>query len=131
MGGLILVSNSRVKNAVESLLSSAIRIETNAREEVRRRISDIERELSHIAEEREESFNLQFFERGNEDIPLRRITDKVFFSKERSSFFFVVRDPDEDVSVFDFRTLRKFSELPEMREAILRDPAFHKAVIGE
>lgn len=131
MGDLILVSSSRTKKTVESLLSSALRIETNAREEVKRRISDIERELLLIAEEREKSFDLQLFARGQEDLPLRKIRDKVFFSKERESFFFVVKDPDEDVSVFDFRTLKKFSELPEMREATLRDPEFHKAVIGE
>lgn len=131
MGGLILVSSSRAKNAVESLLSSAVRIETSAREEVKRRISDIEKELLLVAEEREKVFHMQLFERGQEDLPLRKITDKVFFSKERESFFFVVREPDEDVSVFDFRTLKKFSELPEMREITLRDPEFHKAVIGE
>lgn len=118
------------KSEVAAMLLNLERAEINAREDMRSRLSALEQKLLFAAEEREESFPVVIFSRGEEDIPVRRINDRVFFSKERESFLFAKSGMDEAVSAFSFSNLARFCDVPEIREAFLRNPDFYKDIFG-
>jgi hypothetical protein len=127
--------NSVSKIEVATMLFNLKRAEINAREDLRNRLAAIEQKLLFASEEREGSFPIVIFTNGINDIPVCKVAAlsaqrSVFFSREQETFFVEKEDGSKSSSLFDFSNLERFHDVPEIREACLRDPEFHKAIFG-